>query len=379
MELAGLSYSEEQIELLDVATNFCRDKAPMLSVRALMDSAMGYDADIWAQMAALGWMAIAVPADYDGVGLTLAEVVPVVEQMGRNMLASPFIVTTVAAQAIMRGGTAEQRQAYLPVLAGGGIGTLALYGADGNWDLDQISASATINDDRLILSGQKHFVQWAQYADVIILSVMLDGRPALVVAQKSDIPETALHREQIIDETRRSFRINLDGISLPRSALMDGFNAAETLRQIELDYTLLQCAEMCGGMQSVIDYTLDYLRTRKQFGNVIGAYQALKHPIVNAYVDYEKLRSHVYSAASSHGQPRRDNQKHQGEIAIRMAKAAADAAYSHAADRAVQFHGGFGFTHDCDAGLHRRAAIFQSSQFGDAAWQRAKLADLLLG
>ena len=379
MELAGLSYSEEQIELLDVATNFCRDKAPMLSVRALMDSAMGYDADIWAQMAALGWMAIAVPADYDGVGLTLAEVVPVVEQMGRNMLASPFIVTTVAAQAIAKGGTADQRQAYLPVLAGGGVGTLALYGADGNWDLSQISATATITDDRLILSGQKHFVQWAQHADVFILSVMLDGRPALVVAQKSDIPETALRREQIIDETRRSFALNLDGISLPRTALMDGLNAAETLRQIELDYTLLQCAEMCGGTQSVIDYTLDYLRTRKQFGNVIGAYQALKHPIVNAYVDYEKLRSHVYSAACSHGQPRRDNQKHQGEIAIRMAKAAADCAYSHAADRAVQFHGGFGFTHDCDAGLHRRAAIFQSSQFGDAAWQRAKLADLLLG
>ncbi len=379
MELAGLSYSEEQIELLDVATNFCRAKAPMLSVRALMDSASGYDADIWNEMAALGWMAIAIPVAYDGVGLTLAEVVPVVEQMGRNMLASPFIVSSVAAQAIVTGGTAEQRQTYLPLLAGGAIGSLALYGADGNWDLAQISDSAAIDDDRLILSGQKHFVQWAEQADVIIISVMLDGRPALVAASKADIPVAALRREKIIDETRRSFTLNLDGISLPKSALMDGLNAAETLRQIELDYCLLQSAEMCGGTQSVIDYTLDYLRARKQFGNVIGAYQALKHPIVNAYVDYEKLRSHVYSAACSHNTPGRDNQHHQGEIAVRMAKAAADTAYSRAADRAVQFHGGFGFTHDCDAGLHRRAAIFQSSQFGDAAWQRAKLAELLLG
>lgn len=379
MQLAGLSYSEEQIELLDVAINFCRDKAPMLSVRTLMDGAIGYDIDIWNEMAALGWMAIAIPEGYGGVGLSLAEIVPVVEQMGRNMLASPFIVSSVAAQAIAKGGTADQRQEFLPVLANGGVGSLALYGADGNWDLSQISATATINEDRLILSGQKHFVQWADQADVIILSVMLDGRPALVAAPKSCIPVTAFRREKIIDETRRSFALNLDGISLPKSALMDALSARETLRQIELDYTLLQSAEMCGATQSVIDYTLDYLRTRKQFGNVIGAYQALKHPIVDAYVDYEKLRSHVYSAACSHNASAHDNQQHQGEIAVRMAKAAADTAYSHAADRAVQFHGGFGFTHDCDAGLHRRAAIFQSSQFGDAAWQRAKLAELLLG
>ncbi len=379
MELAGLSYSEEQIELLDVATNFCRDKAPMLSVRALMDSPTGYDADIWNEMAALGWMAIAIPEAYGGVGLSLAEIVPVVEQMGRNMLASPFIVSSVAAQAIAKGGTTQQRKAYLPILAGGGLGSLALYGADGNWDLSQISAKATTENDRLILSGQKHFVQWADQADVIILSIMLDGRSALAVVQKTDIPATAWRREKIIDETRRSFTLNLDGISLPKSALMDALNAAETLRHIELDYTLLQSAEMCGATQSVIDYTLDYLRTRKQFGNVIGAYQALKHPIVDAYVDYEKLRSHLYSAACSHNAPAHNNQQHSGEIAVRMAKAAADTAYSRAADRAVQFHGGFGFTHDCDAGLHRRAAIFQSSQFGDAAWQRAKLAELLLG
>jgi alkylation response protein AidB-like acyl-CoA dehydrogenase len=158
-----------------------------------------------------------------------------------------------------------------------------------------------------------------------------------------------------------------------KSALLEVGIAAQTLAHIEQAATLLQSAEMCGGSQSVIDYTISYLQTRKQFGKIIGEYQALKHPTVDAYVDYEKARSHLYSAANSFGD------QGMGEIAVRMAKAAADGVYSFAADRAIQFHGGFGFTHDCDAGLHRRAAIFQASQFGDAAWQRAKLSHLLLG
>jgi acyl-CoA dehydrogenase len=374
MEFAGLGYSEEQIELLDVATNFCRDKSPMDRVRKLMESETGYDAAVWAEIAALGWTAIAVPEAHGGVGLSLAEVVPVAEQMGRNMLASPFIVSTVAAQALIAGGTAEQQSAWLPKLASGMAASVALYEAHGDWDLNNITASA--HDDggaRITLSGAKQFVQWADAAELIIASVTYNAKPALVMIERSDIPSGALRKEAIIDETRRSCTLTLDGISLPKTALLDTGKAAAALAHIDMAAALLQSSEMCGGTQRVIDYTLDYMRTRTQFGKVIGEYQALKHPIVNAYVEYEKTRSHVYSAAHCFAD------QGQGEIAVRMAKAAADRSYSHAADRAVQFHGGFGFTHDCDAGLHRRAAIFQASQYGDAAWHRTKLAGLLLG
>jgi acyl-CoA dehydrogenase len=126
MQLAGLGYSEEQIELLDVAMTFCRDKSPIDKVRKLMESDLGYDADIWAEIAGLGWSAIAIPEAHGGVGLTLAEVVPVVEQMGRHLLASPFVATTLAAQAISSGGTDAQQAEWLPQLAEGAIGTLAL-------------------------------------------------------------------------------------------------------------------------------------------------------------------------------------------------------------------------------------------------------------
>ncbi|MEQ1550630.1 acyl-CoA dehydrogenase family protein [Sphingorhabdus sp.] len=372
MEFAGIGYSEEQIQLLDVASEFCREKSPISKVRALLESESGFDADVWQEIAELGWLAIAVPEAQGGVGLSLAEVVPVVEQMGRNLLASPFVSTIVAQQALLAGGTSEQQAEWLPRLAAGEIGTLALGEAHGDWDLANITATAKRAGGQIELSGIKHFVLWADSAAVVLVSVQLDGKPALVLVEKGAIPEGALRREIITDETKRSFALKLDGISVAENAALDVSRTGAALAQIELSTNLLQSAEMCGGSQAVIDYTLDYLRTRKQFGKLIGEYQALKHPMVDAYVGYEKARTHLYSAAHSISDQGR------GEVAVRMAKASADGAYSFAADRAIQFHGGFGFTHDCDAGLHRRAAIFHASQFGDAAWHRKKLADLLL-
>ncbi|MFC4292525.1 acyl-CoA dehydrogenase family protein [Sphingorhabdus arenilitoris] len=373
MEFANLGYSEEQIELLDVAVNFCREKSPIDKVRALMDSETGYDAAVWAEIAALGWTAIAIPEELGGVGLSMAEVVPVAEQMGRRLMASPFAASTIAAQALIAGGRDEQKAHWLPKIAEGMAASMALYEPHGDWDLSHVTASAASDGDQLRLSGTKQFVQWAQAAQLIIASVSLNGKPALVLLAQDDIPAGALRSESIVDETRRSCALTLDGIVVPVSQLLDSDKAAMTLAHIDMTAALLQSAEMCGGAQSVIDYTVDYMKTRTQFGKVIGSYQALKHPIVNAYVEYEKARSHLYSAAHSFAD------QGEGEIAVRMAKAAADKTYSHAADRAVQFHGGFGFTHDCDAGLHRRASIFAASQHGDAAWHRAKLADLLLG
>ncbi len=365
MELTGIGFGEAQGDLLAVATGFCRDKSPISKVRALMESETGFDAALWQEMAELGWLAIAMPEAHGGVGLTLGEVVPVVEQMGRNLLASPFVSTTLAAQALIVAGSAEQQAHWLPRIAGGAVGSLAVCEGHGDWALDHVEATARRDGDRLHLSGTKHFVLWADTAELVIVSVMLEGKPALLLVERSDVEP---HRETIIDETKRSFSLTLDGISAPASALLD----TAPLDHIEQAALLLQSAEMCGGTQAVIDYTLGYLQTRKQFGKLIGEYQALKHPMVDAYVAYEKARSHLYGAAHAFGD------QGQGKVAAHMAKAAADKAYAFAADRAIQFHGAFGFTHDCDAGLHRRAAIFHASQHGDAVWHRAKLADLLL-
>ena len=364
-----MGVSEEQVDLMEVATNFCREKSAIDKVRALIDDKRGHDPKIWKEIGQLGWLAIAIPEQYDGVGLGMAEVVPVMEQMGRNLLASPFMSTTIAAQAILSGGTDAQKTDILPKIAAGAAATLALCEQNGDWDLENIEALAKKDGDRYQLSGTKTFVMDLPSAEWVIVSVLVCGKPGLAILRADDIPETSIRRERLIDETKRGYELSLDGISVDADRLID--NSKATLSHIHLCANLLGAAELCGGTQAVIDYTIEYLNTRKQFGKLIGSYQALKHPTVDAAVDYEKARSLLYSAAFSF------NDQGRGEVATRMAKAQADKAMSFAADRSIQFHGGFGFTYDCDAQLYRRRAIFNASQFGDARYHKAKLAELL--
>ncbi|MEQ9143028.1 MAG: acyl-CoA dehydrogenase family protein [Parvibaculaceae bacterium] len=369
---ATIGFSEEQAQLQDIAASFCRDKSPVEKVRALLTDEKGYDPDVWNEIAELGWLAIAVPEDFGGIGLGLAEVVPVVEQMGRALMATPFAGTTLAAQALVAGGTGEQQAKLLPDLCTGTVAALALSEPHADWDLTHIECTATREGGSLKLAGRKTFVENAAAASWIIASVALEGKPALVLIDRSSLPDSALRRETVIDETRRSYQVTLDGIEVAEDALLDPSKAEATLAHLHLCASLLLAAEMCGGAASCIDYTVDYLQTRKQFGKYIGSYQALKHPIVDAHVAYEQARSHLYSAAHNF------TQQGEGEIATRMAKAQAGEALSFAADRAIQFHGGFGFTYDCDAQLYRRRSLWCENQHGDAVYHRAKLADLML-
>ena len=369
--LGTIGTTEEQIELLDVATNFCRDKSPVEKVRKLMDGDLGYDPVVWKEIGELGWLAIAIPEAHGGVGLSMAEVVPIAEQMGRNLMSTPFGQTTIAVQALLAGATDAQKTEWLPKIAEGAAATLAFHEGNGDWDLSNVACTGETDGDSVKLSGKKLLVLWADSAELIIVSIKMGDTLRFALLERSALPEGALRREIIIDETTRSFELTLDGIAVPASALFDANHSRETLDKVEQASGLIHAAEMTGGAQSVIDYTIEYLKTRKQFGKVIGSYQALKHPTVNNYVEYEKARTHLYAAAHSWGEQGR------GEVAILMAAAQSHANYSEASDRSIQFHGGFGFTHDCDAQLHRRKAIMAGALIGDAAYQRSKLSSLL--
>ncbi len=367
----AIGLSEEQAQLIDIAAGFCRDKSPVDQVRALLEEETGFNPDIWQEIAELGWLGIGIPEAYGGIGLGLGELVPIVEQMGRHLLTTPYVSTALAAQAVLRGGTEAQKNEILPKLATGTAATLAVCEDHGDWNLANVTCTGTVAEDRVVLSGTKYLVSDVRDAAFVVASVAVDTQAALVIIPADAIAPDAIRREKIIDETRRAFAVMLDGISLSADALMDPAMTADTLAHIELAAALLAAAEMCGGTYSVIDYTLDYLKTRKQFGKLIGGYQSLKHTMVDAHMGYERARAHLYSAAFLFGQ------QGEGEIAIRMAKAEAEEAFAFAADRAIQFHGGYGFTYDCDAQLYRRRAIWNAALYGDARYHRRKLADLM--
>ena len=370
-----IGITEAQIDMLGVAENFCREKSPIDKVRAQMETELGYDADVWKEMGALGWLGVAVPEEFGGVGLSLTEVTPVAEQLGRYMLSTPFASTTLAAQALIVGGAKSQKSEVLPQIANGRAATLALSEHNGDWELENIETTAAQDKAGYRLTGTKTFVMNLMSAHWVIISAMLEGKPALFCVSKSELPNDNIRRETLVDETKRSYELTLEELLVGAETLMELDKASVTLKHIHLAANLLSAAELTGGCQSCIDYTVEYLKTRKQFGKLIGSYQALKHPTVDAFVDYQKSRSLLYAAAYSFDT--QDITVGVGEIAVRMAKAQADKAMSFAADRSIQFHGGFGFTYDCDAQLYRRRAIFNASQYGDARYHKGKLAELL--
>lgn len=372
-KLAGLSISESQIDLLNSAEKFCRQNSTIENVRHHIETEAGFDDTLWQDIVALGWTAIAIPEVYDGIGLPLGDVVPVIEMMGRNLLHTPFLATTLAAQAIIKGGNEDQKSEILPQLLTGKIATLALSEPNGDFDLNNIQVTAEKTANGFNLTGTKTLVLNASVADFIIISARLEGETCLLVVSTSDIPKNVMRRETLIDQTKRSDALHLGGFEIPNTALMPKETTQETLHHIQNCGALLYAAEMVGGTKACIDYTVEYLKTRKQFGRLIGSYQALKHPIVDAFVDYEKSRSLLYAAASN------IEQGTCGHAAIAMAKIKAVETFSYTSDRAIQFHGGFGFTYDCDAQLYRRRAIFDAAQFGNARYYKRNLAALLFG
>jgi alkylation response protein AidB-like acyl-CoA dehydrogenase len=369
-----IGLSEEQAELLESAAKFCADKSPIDAVRRLIDDELGYDPAVFGEIAELGWLGIAIPEEWGGAGLELAEVVPVVEHMGRHLMGGPFVSTTLAAQLLLAAGTEAQQREVLPQLAAGTPATLALSEPHADFDPTHVESTATREGDRLVLSGAKCLVLDAHVAKWMLVSVRLGGEIALVLLDADAIGACKSRREIVIDETRRSFRLDLDGVSLPASSLLDPARSAAGLARTELAGALLASAEMCGGGTSCIAYTVRYLNARKQFGRPIGAYQALKHTTVDAHLRLEQARSHLYAAAHCFDK----TEDREGEIAVRMAKAWTGPALAFAADRSIQFHGGYGFTYECDAQLYRRRALWGETQYGDAIHQRRLLAGLIL-
>jgi alkylation response protein AidB-like acyl-CoA dehydrogenase len=296
-------------------------------------------------------------------------VAPVIESMGRHLLASPYVATTLAAYALVTCGDDAQKRTWLPKIVDGAVATIGLTETDGNWRLDEIAAEGRVSGDSIALSGNKRFVLDAGLAELIVVSVRIDGAPRLVLIESSSLRDGARSREVVIDETRRSFALDLGGVVVPRTNLLPHAQ----LDAIEHAALLLLCAEISGGLAGALHVVVAYLNTRKQFGRLIGSYQSLKHPTVQILLAAEAAKSHLYHAATMLAR----GDMGAFEVSVRMAKAHGSEAFAEAGDRAVQFHGGFGFTYECDAQLFLRRALWCQYQFGDERHQRQLLAPLL--
>jgi len=366
-----IHFSDEQAMLLDSAATFCRERSPSASVRRLLATDTGFDPAVWQAMADLGWLGIAVPEHFGGSGLSAGHLAVIAEPLGRHLLATPFASTQLFIQGLLAGGNEVLQADWLPRICQGTVGSVALFEDDGDWDLSHLQARAHVSGATATLQGHKTLVADAAVAGALLVSVQLDGEPALALLPTAGLPAQALVRETVVDETRRSYRLQLDGLQVPAATLITGIAALAALQAMRNTALLLASAEAAGGIAGVLDVVVDYLNTRSAFGRKIGSYQGLKHPAADMLVGLERARSHLHHAATllADGDD--------AEIALRMAKVEAGDSFVFAGDRAVQFHGGFGFTWDCDAQLYLRRALWLQPWFGDAAHHRRRLADRL--
>jgi alkylation response protein AidB-like acyl-CoA dehydrogenase len=287
------------------------------------------------------------------------------------MLGTPLISSALAGQLLLRAGNAQQTERLLPNIASGVSATLALLD-NGDWGDDGIGL---ILDDERVLRGMKKCVPDASVASIFVVSVSFKGSAALAIVRADQLGAGSLSPNTLIDQTKRAANVDFSGIAVDENNIIAGPAVAAALRDVRLLGALLVAAEATGSAAACLDTTVDYLKTRKQFGKLIGSYQALKHPTVDILTQVDSARSFIYHAATLVNDEALDTD---AEIACRMAKAQACQTLLYAGDRAVQFHGGMGFTYECDAQLYIRRAQWSQQQFGDVQHHRKQLARLLL-
>ena len=371
-------FSDEQDMLRQTARAFLEEHCPTTFVRHMMEDDKGYSADLWKEMAELGWLGLAFPEAYGGQGLGFVDLTVILEEMGAALLPSPFLSTVIlAGQTILLSGSEAQKKAYLPKIAEGAlIATLAMTEPAGRFDAEGITAvKATPQGTGFSITGTKLFVPDAHIAELLVVAARTketDDKSAgislfLVEGNSPGVSTTLL---KTMDQTRKQCEVVFDNVQVGRDRLMGTLDQGWPILQKVLNLaTVSLCAEMVGGAQRVLDLSVSYAKERVQFGRPIGSFQAIKHKCAEMMLQVESAKSAAYYAAWAV-----DEDVPEAPLAVSMAKAYCSDAYRNTAGEGIQVHGGIGFTWEHDMHLYFKRAKYAEFTFGDATYHRELVA-----
>ena len=371
------AFTEEQEELRASARDFLAAHSSSEQVRTAMQSELGYDPQVWKQIGAeLGWPSVIIPEEFGGLGLGYVELIALLEGMGSALLCAPFFSSVcLGANALLVGGSEEQKKEYLPGIAEGQTrATLAFTEANGRWDASGIEASARREGGDYVLSGKKSFVLDGHCADLLVVAARREGTTGEAGISLFALPAAARGVERralpTMDQTRRQAEIELRDVRVPGSALMgqEGEGWGALSKTLALAAVALS-AEQVGGAQRCLDMSVEYAKQRVQFGRPIGSFQAIKHKCADMLVQVESARSASYYAGCVAAEDGAEL-----PLLASLAKAYCSDAYFACAANAIQIHGGVGFTWEYDVHLYFKRAKSSESFLGDAAYHREQVA-----
>ena len=352
--------SESQKILKDNARKFFSVECPITEVRRLMETETAYDAALWTKMAEQGFTGIIFPEEFGGLGLGKVELILLMEEMGYALLPGPFFSTVVLAGSVLDAcGNAEQKKKYLePICQGKARATVAMV-LDNSAKPDPEDGRVTLANGKV--TGRKLFVPDAAVADFIVI---VTSSGAFVADRKA--PGIKISSMNAMDETRKLYVVEFNNTPAEKLAGSGWMHAMHLA-------TAALVAEMVGGMQRTLDITVQYAKTRKQFGKPIGSFQAVQHKCADMYLETESSRSAAYYAAWAlqEGAPDAD-------VAVSIAKMYASDACRNVGNNGIQVHGGMGFTWENDLHLYYRRAKASETMLGDAAFHRERIARLVI-
>ncbi|MCP4212140.1 MAG: acyl-CoA dehydrogenase [Halieaceae bacterium] len=372
--------TEEQTLIREQASAWALKESPVSQFRALRDASgsAGFEQATWDAMIEMGWTGILVPEEYGGSDLGILTFGLVLEQLGRQLTASPLLPSALAgASALLLGGSAAQKEAMLPnIIDGTAILTLAV--DEGTHHRPESTAlEARASDGGFTLSGSKASVAEGSAATHFVIAARTAGTPGdhegislfLVAADSAGISRTALN----VLDSRDYANILLDDVHVDADALLGSLNGGLPLLQQVLDRARAGiAAEMLGTASQAFDMTLDYLKTREQFGKVIGSFQGLGHRAAGLFSAMEQTRSCVEAALQAIDADA-DNS---AELAS-LAKCRAGQFLYNMTNELIQMHGGIGMTDEFDAGLYLKRARALEASYGNRSYHRDRYARLL--
>jgi alkylation response protein AidB-like acyl-CoA dehydrogenase len=365
----NFAFSDEQEELRAAVRRFLSEKSPETEVRRLMDTTEGYDPAVWSQMAdQLGLQSLTIPEEFGGSGFTYVELLVVLEEMGAALLCAPFFASVaLGANALLTSGDDEAKKSYLPGIASGEtIATLAITEDNGKWDFGGIECKAEKKGDGWVLDGHKMFVIDGHVANLIIVAARTKAGVSLFAVQ-GDAPGLTRTPLPTMDQTRKQARLEFSGT--PATLIgTDGGAEPGLTKTLDLAAVAL-AAEQVGGAQRVLDASVEYAKTRIQFGRPIGSFQAIKHKCADMLLEVESAKSAAYYAAWAAAED-----SDELPVVASLAKSYCSEAYFHAAAENIQIHGGIGFTWEHPAHLYFKRAKSSELFLGDPSYHRELLA-----
>lgn len=354
-------FNDELVELRFMVREFCAEFSPESVVRQTMETETGHDPALWRRLGTeLGVLGLAVPEQYGGDDVGLVAQAVVIEELGAALVCGPVLGTlALAMPALVAIGDEEAKAELLPPLCSGEkVATLVAPLDEGTLDETAIAVEAAGDGTSWTLNGDVAQVPDGSTADLLVVIATTASGPALF-AVDADAPGLTRVALSTLDMTRRQASVTFAGT--PARLLASGAEAIEAVARAAQVASVLLAVEQVGGSQRMLDVTVAHVSTRKQFGQPVGAYQAVKHRCANMLVQVETARSAAY-----HGVWALMDGTDDPELAASLAQALASEAYSFVSMSAIQMHGGLGFTWEGTPQLYFKRATTDALTLGTA-------------